>query len=65
MAIVQINPPGLSSTSEGYVSSITVYTGGSATVLVPNATTGQITVSAAAATQLVAVSNKQLQLISG
>jgi hypothetical protein len=65
MAVVQINPPGLSATSEGYVSSITVYTSGAPAVLVPNATTGQITCSAAAATQLVAVSNKQLQLISG
>ena len=65
MAIVQINPPGLSTTSEGYISSITVYTGGSATALVPNTTTGQITCSAAAATQIVAISNKQNQLISG
>jgi hypothetical protein len=54
MAVIQINPPGLASTAEGYVSSITVYTGGSATVLTPDATTGQVTVSAAAATQMCA-----------
>ena len=65
MAVIQVNPPGLSTTSEGYISSITIYTGGSATALVPNTTTGQVTCSAAAATQIVAVSNKQLQLISG
>lgn len=53
MAVVQVNPPGMTSTTEGYISSVTVYTGGSATALVPNATTGQITCSAAAATQLV------------
>ncbi len=53
MAVVQVNPPGLPSTAEGYISSITVRTGGSATVLTPNATTGQVTCSALAATQLV------------
>lgn len=53
MAVIQVNPPGLPSTAEGYISSITIRTGGSATVLTPNATTGQVTCSAAAATQLV------------
>lgn len=51
--IVQVNPPGMASTDPGYISSITVRTGGSATVLVPNATTGQITVDDASGTQLV------------
>lgn len=53
MAIVQVNPPGMASTDPGYVSSITVRTGGAATVLAPNAITGQITVDASAATALV------------
>ena len=64
MAIVQVNPPGMASTAEGYISSITVYTGGSATARVPNAVTGQITVSAAAATQLVQ-KYERLKLITG
>lgn len=64
MAVVQVNPPGMASTAEGYISSITVYTGGSATALVPNATTGQITVSAAAATQLVQ-KYERLKLVTG
>lgn len=53
MATLQVNPANMSSTAEGYISSITIRTGGSAEVLVPNATTGQVTVSAEAATRLV------------
>lgn len=53
MAVVQINPPGKASTDPGYISSITIRTGGSASVLTPNATTGQVTVDSDAATQLV------------
>lgn len=53
MAQVQVNTPGMASTDPGYISSITVRTGGSAQVLVPNASTGQITVDAPAATRLV------------
>lgn len=53
MAVVQVNPPGMLSTDEGYVSSVTVRTGGGASALVPNATTGQVTMSALAATALV------------
>lgn len=53
MALVQVNPPGMQSTDPGYISSITIRTGGSATVLTPNATTGQVTVDAPAATALV------------
>lgn len=64
MAIIQVNPPGMATTDEGYISSITVRTGGSATALVPNASTGQITVSAAAATQLVQ-KYERLKLITG
>jgi hypothetical protein len=64
MAVIQVNPPGLVSTDPGYVSSITVRTGGAASALVPNVTTGQITVEALAATQLVQQINK-IKLISG
>ena len=53
MAVVQINTPGMASTDPGYISSIIVRTGGSATTLTPNATTGQVTMDAAAATRLV------------
>jgi hypothetical protein len=52
MPQVQVNTPGMASTDPGYISSITIRTGGSATVLVPNATTGQVTVDADAATKL-------------
>ena len=64
MAVVQVNPPGMATTNEGYISSITVRTGGSASALTPNTTTGQITVSAAAATQLVQ-SYQRLRLVTG
>lgn len=53
MAVIQVNTPGMDSTDPGYISSITIRTGGSATVLVPNATTGQVTVDELAATKLV------------
>jgi hypothetical protein len=64
MAVVQVNPPGKLTTDPGYVSSITVRTGGSATVLTPNGTTGQVTVDAAAATQMVQ-HYSQFKLITG
>lgn len=64
MAVVQVNPPGMQSTDPGYVSSITVRTGGGNSVLVPNATTGQITVDAAAATAMVQ-SWARFKLITG
>jgi hypothetical protein len=64
MAIVQVNPPGLASTDEGYISSVTVRTGGADEAKVPDATTGQITVSALAATQLVQ-DPRQFKLITG
>lgn len=53
MAVIQVNTPGMLTTDPGYISSITVRTGGGGSVLVPNATTGQITVDAPAATSLV------------
>jgi hypothetical protein len=64
MAVIQVNPANLPSTSEGYISSITIRTAGAPAVLVPHATTGQVTVSALAATQLVQQINK-ISLISG
>ena len=64
MAFVQVNPPGLTSTSPGYISSITIYTGGAPTVLTPNATTGQVDVDELAATQLVQEINR-IRLITG
>ena len=53
MAVIQVNTPGMASTDPGYISSITIRTAGAATVLTPNATTGQVTVDAPAATKLV------------
>lgn len=53
--VIKVNPPGLASTDEGYISSITIYTGGSATVLTPStvaATYGEVTVSDLAAVAL-------------
>ena len=52
MAQIRINTPGMISTDPGYISSITIRTAGSATVLVPNATTGEVTVDAPAASKL-------------
>ena len=51
MAVLQLNPIGLASTDPGYISSITVYTSGSAQVKTPDGN-GQITVDAQAATRL-------------
>ena len=51
MPSVRINPVGMTSTTEGYCSSVTVYTNGSPTVLTPDAN-GVIVVSATAATNL-------------
>jgi len=53
MTVVQVNPPGMATTDEGYVSSVTVRTAGAPSALVPNVTTGQVTMSALAATALV------------
>jgi hypothetical protein len=64
MAVVQVNIPGIASTQEGYISSITVRTAGAATVLTPDVN-GQITVSALAATQLTAINQQQRSLITG
>lgn len=52
MAQVRVNTPGMASTDPGYISSITIRTGGAATVLVPDATTGEVTVDEPAATKL-------------
>ena len=52
MPQVRVNTPGMATTDPGYISSITIRTGGAATVLVPNATTGEVTVDAEATTKL-------------
>jgi hypothetical protein len=64
MAVIQVNTPGMASTDEGYVSSITIRSAGADEVLVPNATTGQVTISALAATKLVQ-DHSRLKLITG
>ena len=64
MAVIQVNTPGMASTDPGYISSITIRTGGAATVLTPNATTGQVTVDAPAATKLVQA-HSCIKLITG
>lgn len=64
MAVIQVNTPGMASTDEGYISSVTVRTAGGASVLTPNSTTGQITVAALAATKLVQDHSK-IKLITG
>jgi len=64
MAVIQVNTPGMASTDEGYISSITVRTAGGDSALTPNATTGQITVSALAATKLVQ-DHSHIKLITG
>jgi hypothetical protein len=53
MPFVQINPPGMSSTAPGYISSITVRTGGVDEELLPHPVTGEIVVDELAATKLV------------
>lgn len=67
MSVLQVNPPGMASTDEGYISSITIRTGGGDSVLTPNATTGQVTVAAAAISNIVRnVANVQcMKLITG
>jgi len=64
MAVIQVNTPGMTSTDPGYISSVTIRTGGSAAVLVPNATTGQVTVDELAATKLVQEISR-IRLITG
>lgn len=64
MAVIQVNTPGMASTDSGYISSITIRTGGSAQALVPNTTTGQVTVDADAATKLVQEISR-IRLVTG
>jgi hypothetical protein len=64
MAVIQVNTPGMTSTDPGYISSITIRTGGSASVLTPNVTTGQVTVDELAATKLVQEISR-IRLITG
>lgn len=64
MAVIQVNTPGMASTDPGYISSITIYTSGAPTVLVPDANTGQVTVNAAAASKLTQEISR-IRLITG
>jgi hypothetical protein len=66
MAVVQVNTPGMASTDPGYISSISVMQDDGSTVVVrtPNATTGQITVDAKAASKLVQ-DHSRFKLITG
>lgn len=52
MAQVRINTPGMSVTDPGYISTISIRTGGTVVIFVPNATSGEVTVDAPAATKL-------------
>jgi hypothetical protein len=51
-------------TDPGYISSITIRTGGSPTVLTPNGTTGQVAVDSPAITHLVQ-DERKFKLIQG
>ncbi len=55
MAVVRINPVGMTASDEGFITAMTVVTGGSPTVLSTTdlSTLGTITVSALAATAIV------------
>lgn len=64
MAVIQVNTPGMAATDEGYISSVTIRTAGGESVIVPDASTGQITVSALAATKLVQ-DHSHIKLIIG
>ena len=72
MAVIQLNPIGMQSTDEGYISSITLRTAGSAQVLTPDGT-GKVICSAQAATRLIGgqynisggVGGQAIKLVSG
>lgn len=65
MAIVQVNPPGMAATAPGYISSITIRNAGVDTPYVPNATTGQITLTDPLAATKLVQDWAQMKLISG
>lgn len=64
-AEVRVNPVGMTTAQAGYLSSVTVYTAGSAQALVPNTTTGIITVAQDAADALVTNKEHKFQLVRG
>ena len=64
MAVIQVNTPGMVSTDPGYISSISIRTGGTIGTLIPDPTTGQVTVDSLAATKLVQEISR-IRLISG
>jgi hypothetical protein len=52
MAVIQLNPPGMVSTDEGYISSISIRNAGGTSILTPDGN-NQITMLPPAATRLV------------
>lgn len=64
MSLLQVNVPGMLTTDPGYISSITIRTAGAAAVLVPDATSGQVTVDSPAITHLTQ-DERKFKLIQG
>jgi hypothetical protein len=66
MAIVQVNPVGLTSSDEGFITAMTIVTAGAPAVMSTTqlGTLGTITISALAATQVVQ-DPQQFKLVSG
>jgi hypothetical protein len=66
MAVVRVNPVGMTASDEGFITAMTVVTGGSPTALSTTdlSTLGTIDISALAATSLVQ-DIKQFKLVTG
>jgi hypothetical protein len=70
MAVIQLNPIGMQSTDEGYISSISIRSAGGTVVLNPDGN-NQVTCSAQAATRLVGgtgnvgVHGQAIKLVTG
>ena len=65
MPVVRINPIGKSTTSAGYISSITVRIDGVDTVLTPNTTSGEVTIADSAAATSLVQDYSQFKMVSG
>jgi hypothetical protein len=66
--LVQINPPGMAATDPGYISSVTIRSNGANNALVPNGTTGQVTLPGTdsnAAASTIVPPWKRFQIITG
>ena len=72
MAVIQLNPPGMQATDEGYISSVSIRSAGGTAVLTPDGN-NQISMSAQAATRLVGgqgqggngTPGQQIRLVTG